>query len=316
MFYRDIKAEVPAQAGLCADDAAAKRWVSMAAELLTNKGVVDALTGEVAVCVCGHFATLPADVDTPLAIQVDASPTVMRNEWFTYHVNGPGDQDWTPCGFSDILGSNFPTIREPDRAVLLVTVLENAADENCEFIVNGLTESGEKAYSERADGTSQSGFYVPTLSTDSAPNADAPALVKIESVYKAITKGYIDLYGVDPTTNEVICHLGHYRPDETEPRYVRVRVNSGNVVRVKFKRKDFDIHHDDSWINIDSKLALVNAIKAVQSYMTGATAQGMEYEALATRFAKEKARSQRPPGLRPAQVIDNSVPVSRRRLIH
>jgi hypothetical protein len=307
MFFRDVKADI-ALTGLCPSDDVAKRRVTDAVELLTNKGLIDPLTGEIAVCVCSNFVTLPAEVETPLAIQVDTQPTVIRNEWFTYHVNGMGDRGWTNVGFADILGQNFCTIRDPDRAVLLVTKLANNADANKKLRVYGWDADGKRIYTTGPDGNKIDGFLVPMMANKSAPNGAVPAIAKIDMIRKDVTLDYVDLYAVDPATNEVISTLGVYRPDEVVPKYVRLRVPEKNVVRVKFKRRDFEVRHDDDWLNVESRLGLIMAVKAVVARLNGQDAQADAYEMSAIRYVKDKSRSQRPGGIVPPQVIDHQLP--------
>lgn len=294
--------------GLCPSDADARRRTTDAVELLNQKGLIDPLTGELAVCVCNNFATLPPEVDQPLAIQVDTQPAIIRNEWFTYHVNGPGDLGWTQCGFADILGQNFCTIRDPDIPVYLVAQIQNQSDANKKLRVFGWDASGNRIYTTGPDGSKIDGFLVPLIWNRMAPNSAVPAVAKIDGIRKDTTLDFVDLYAVDPATNEVISKLGNYRPEEIVPKYVRIRVPGGNVVRVKYRRRDFEIVGDDSWINCESRLGLLMAIKSVVARLNGQDAVADAYESSAVRYVKEKAKSQRPGGIAPAQIIDHQLP--------
>lgn len=307
MFYRDIAEDIR-QTGLCPDDAVAKRRATDAVELLNQKGLLDPLTGEIAVCVCNNFVTLPPEVDQPLAVQVDASPTIIRNEWFTYHLNGPGDKGWTSIAFTDILGQNFPTIRDPDIPVKLVAQIANAQDQNKQLRVYGWDAQGNRIYTAGQNGTKVDGFLVPTIHNRLAPNAAVPPIAKIDLIRKDMTADFVELFAVDPATNEVISKLGSFRPDEVVPKYTRVRVAGKNVMRVKFRRRDFEITGPDSWINCESRLGFIMAVKAVVARFNGQEAVADSYEASAVRYVKEKSRSQSPGGIKPRQIIDHQIP--------
>jgi len=164
MIYSEIKDDIAQALSGHEGDEYAFRRVTEAIRLLNTKGVIDASTGELSVCVCGNFATLPREVDTVLGVQVDAQPSLMRNEWFMFHVNGAGDKGWTPFRMVDILGRNFCTFRDPDRAVLLAVRARNAADEGKKFRVYGLTAAGERIFATDATGKKTDGFFVPVKS--------------------------------------------------------------------------------------------------------------------------------------------------------
>lgn len=102
----------------------------------------DPSIGYMDVCV-GHdrCISLPPSVQTPLAVNIGGAPARFRNEWFEFHLNGPGssecghDCDWTWDNRGD-----YPTIeniREPSQLVALV---EHQEDTNIPIRVYGLDQ--------------------------------------------------------------------------------------------------------------------------------------------------------------------------------
>lgn len=318
MLYRDIKDDVAQALGGHEGDAQAYRRATDAVRLLNSKGLIDAMHGEIAVCVCGNFVTLPREVDTVLATQIDGNPSLIRNEWFTYHLNGPGNTGWTPYRMTDVLGRNFCTFRDPDRPVYLAARARAAADQNARLRVYGYAENGERIYGLDADGNQSDGFIVPVIfsTTQLSWNSAVPAIARIEHISKDVTTDTIDLVAIDPDTHEVISKVGEYRPDETTPAYTRIRVPQEEVVRVKFRRRDFDVRGDDSWINCDNRQAFILACRAISARMDGKLRDAREYEAEATRLLNEDRAAQKHGGIAPPQVVFSDKPWSRRGLIY
>lgn len=308
MQYREIKPDVAQALGRSEGDAYCLRRVTEAQRLLSNKGLIDPLIGEIAICVCNGFVTLPREVHTVLGVQVDTEPAILRNEWYTYHINGSGDIGYTPYRFTDVLGSNFCTFRDPDRAVRLIANVRSAADVNKKLRVYGWDENGERIYSTGKNGNKEDGFLVPTMFGSHSWNSAVSPIKKIDRIAKDVTSDYIDLAAVDPTTNQIVSKLGSYRPDETAPTYTRIRVPEAEVVRVKFKRRDAEIRSDEDWINCDNAAAFILALRSVQARMDGKLSDAREYEMEAVRMIKEDMLAANHGGIAPPQVVVNELP--------
>ncbi|MFB1500812.1 hypothetical protein [Thiocapsa sp. N5-Cardenillas] len=304
MFVKDILPDLPQAIGGCTNDYAMRRLTD-AVELLVTEGLIDTQVEEIALCACGSFVTLPREVGTPLAITVDGSPSLIRDEWFTYHINGPGDTNWTPVGFADVLGQSYPTIREPDRPVRLAAVIRTASDSNKVLRVFGYDENGERILSPNADGTMTDGFLVPTVFNRVLMNADVSPIVRIERVTKERTQDMVDLIAVDPDTGTAISVLGRYRPSETTPAYTRIRVSGAEFVRLKFKRRSMELSDDYDWIPVDHREALIHAVRAVKYRLDGKYEIARAAEQEAVRLLRKQTTSKRPAGIKPPQVINN-----------
>lgn len=303
MFLRDIPLEDRQEATGGCENTRAFRIYTAAVKLLTDKGLIDQSVGEIAVCICANFATLPPEVETVLGLQIGGDPAIIRNDWFAYLPGGTGDDGWTLSGFGDVLGTTFCTIRDPDRAVKLCTRIYSASDANKKIRVYGWAADGSRIHTLGPDGRMADGFFVPTIYGSQAANAAAAAIVKIDHIWKDETVGFVDLLAVDPTTNEAISTLGRYRPNETTPQYTRIRVPQEEVVRVRFRRRDLSIKSDDDWINLDDPEAFLLSCKAVVKRRAGQYAEADACEYTAARLIKQAQERRQHGGISPMSVV-------------
>lgn len=307
MFVVEFKEDLKLALGTCEDDEAYRR-LSDAVRLLEKSQLFDTSVGDISVCVCGNFVTLPAEVETPLGVSVNGNPALIRNQWFAYHINGTGDVSWTPFGFADVLGSQFCTIRDPDRAVRLVARINTITDQNKKLRVFGWAEDGSRIMSLNARGEKEDGFFVPLVYGKTLFNTDVPPIKVIERVYKEVSSDLVELFAVDPTTMETVSLLGSYRPRETVPQYTRIKVAARNVVRVKFRRRSFELRDDYDWIPLENRLALIHGLRSVKFGMDGKSALADDAEVRALRYLRNDQNSRKPGGIAPPQVINNELP--------
>lgn len=267
--------------------------MSDACKRFNNKGIADQSIGEMDICVCNGCVTLPSDVYTVLAVNNGGLPTVIRSQWFAYHINGPGDQECTPAQYTTVEGE-YCTIRDPSKAVYLVAVLDSAADNNKTIRVFGWDANGQRIYTPDSTGAMQDGFYVPTIYGSPTRNAAASAINRIDRIDKALTNGFIKLVAVDPVTLSGHTLIGWYRPEETTPRYQRLKVKNQSWVRVKYKKRDDEIRSLNDWINIDNREAFLQMLKAVKQDLLDRHDIASAAEAVAVKLMNEEATAKRP----------------------
>ena len=306
MFVSDFIADLPQVIGTCTDERA-YRILTRAVRLLTESALINQSLGDISICVCGNFVTLPREVETVLAVMVDSRATVIRNQWYQWHINGSGDQGCTPCGFSDVLGQTYPVIREPPGPVKLVARIESTQDVNAELRVFGYRQDGTQVFTSDATGQQREGFLVPTLFGQLRTNGSVDPIVSVYRVKKGATKAPVTLIAVDPTTNQTISVLGRYQPNETTPSYNRIRVSANNVVRVKFRRKDLEVASPDDWINLDNSLAILTACRAAAKVLEGKHDEGIAAIGIARKLIFDQQSAANPGGISPPQVINNEL---------
>lgn len=277
-----------------------------AQRLLANQGIIDPLIGEMDLCVCDGCVTLPAEVETPLAVNVAGQPTLIRDEWFQYHIGGTGSQSYADWRYTDHLGT-VATFRDPSAPVKLVAEVENAKDSNTQLRVFGWDSTGKRIYTPDENGDLQDGFLVPTVYGFSQPNPAAPLIARIDRVQKLVTNGFIRLLAVNDDGSAHTL-IGHYRPNETNPRYARIRVGNKKWIRLKYRKRDFEVRSVNDWINIENREAILLAVKAVHLRRRGQYEAARTAEAEAVRILGNEAHAKRPPGISPFQVIYNDFP--------
>lgn len=301
MVVSDIIEEAKGVLGKCSDTYAFKR-ITDAVRLANNQGKFDPALGQMDICVCNGCVTLPADVGTVLATNNGGFPTLIRDQWFQYHVNGPGSECWTPWGFTDELGM-VTTFRDPSAPVKLIAEVENAADSNVPLRVFGWDENGKRIYTEGPNGVLEDGFLVPTVYGFSVPNPDAPTIGRVDRITKQVTNGFVKLIAIDPVTLESHTLVGYYLPWETAPYYRRIKVGNQSWIRIKYRKRDLEVRSSSDWINIENREALLLLLKAVKFRLDNQIDQGRAFETEGMRLLSNESEALRPPGIQPPQVI-------------
>ena len=80
-----IYADVQSALGRC-DEATVFRRLSDAVRLLSNKGVFDPTVAFIDIALTEGTVTLPYEVETVLAVNAGCRPTLLRDQWFQYHL--------------------------------------------------------------------------------------------------------------------------------------------------------------------------------------------------------------------------------------
>lgn len=300
-IYSDLKS--PDVLGVC-DNTVLFPRLTDAVRLISNMGIQDPSIAEMSLCVCDGCVTLPADVDTPLAVNQAGYPSLMRDQWFQYHINGTGNACCVPWGYTDVLGSNFATFKDPSGPVALVADVESPLDSNKALRVFGWDENGKRIFTTDSTGTLRDGFLVPTVYGFSEPNPSAPLISRIDRIQKDLTNGFIRLLAVnaDSTPHTTI---GHYLPYETAPSYVRIKVQDRNWLKIRYRRRNLEVRSVNDWINVDNREALILCVKAVQQRRKNNTDLARTLESEASRILNLEADAKRPPGITPPQVVWN-----------
>jgi hypothetical protein len=292
MLASDLQEEVRQAVGDC-NDAKLFRYMTDAQKLLNNKGLYDALLGEIDICSYSGFVTLPAEVATVLSVNVCGQPTIMRDQWFQYHTNGPGTSG-QPVGYSEELG-RYCTYRDPSVSVKLVAQVEHASDTNKKLKVYGWYQ-GKRIYTNGPSGTLEDGFYVPMVYGYEVANPDVQAIDRIERIEKDPTIGYVKLVALDIADNTVNTTIGYYQPRETHPIYRRLHVADQSWVRVKYRKTDWEVRSWSDWINCDNREAFLLGVKAVTYRRMNDFAKAQAAESEMVRLMNDAHTAERPPG--------------------
>ena len=303
MFVRDFYPQAKEMFAQC-NEAQIFSRLTDAVRLLANKGLNDPLVGELSLCVCNGCITLPRDVGTVLGINVHGQPTLLQDQWFQYHINGPGSQGCIPCSPNSYELGQVCTFRDPSEPAYLIAEVTSAHDNNKKLRVFAKDTEGNPIYTPGPDGKLYEGFLVPLIFGFAQRNPNVPALSSIYRVSKEDTKDFVRLIAVKASDGASQTLIGYYAPDENLPQYRRIRVSNKTSVRIKYKKASLQIKSQSDFINCDNFEALRLACRAVKYRLEDALDKARQFETEASRILSEETEAQRPAGPRVPQVIN------------
>lgn len=301
MFVSDIYPEAKRAFAGCEEPEILRRLTD-AVSLLANSGILDVNLGEMELCVCDGCVTLPRDVGTVLGIDVCGQPTLLQDQWFKYHINGPGTCGG--CGVITEMGQ-VCTYKDPAEPAYLIAEVTSAADNNKKLRVFATDVSGKKIFTPGPGGTLQEGFLVPMIFGFPKPAPGVPPLGKIYRISRDETKDFVKLIAVRASDGVSQTQIGHYEPSETLPTYRRIKVPHKSSILVKYKKANLELRSQRDWINLDNRQALYLACRAIKFQNDDKFSQAIAAEAQAIRILNQEAESKLPAGPRVPQIINN-----------
>ena len=286
------------------DEATVLARLTDAVRLLVNKGINDPLLGEIEMCVCNGCITLPRDVGTILGIDVCGQPTLIQDQFFKYHINGPGTKSHSACGVITEMGQ-VCTYKDPSEPAYLIAEVTSAADNNKKLRVFATDVNGKKIFTAGPSGTLEEGFLVPMIFGFSKRNPSVPPLGSIYRILRDATKDFVKLIAIRASDGVSQTKIGEYEPDEVAPTYRRIHVPNKTSVMVKYKKATLKISSLRSWINVDNEEALRLACRAVKFRLEDKYDQARAAEEEASRILSEETASKLPAGPRVPQIIQS-----------
>ena len=169
MRVSEIYQEVLAFMGQCSEKEALKR-ISQAVEVLGNKALFDCMLGIVDINTLSDCktATLPPDVDTVLAVNINGRSTLSRNIWHEFHFNGDGSDRQVTWAWDD--NGDVPVFMDIVTPSPLLCIAELPTDLNAVVEVFGYDDKGNPLRRQNPDGSYQDGVYVPANILTDFPN--------------------------------------------------------------------------------------------------------------------------------------------------
>lgn len=300
MLVKDFYAEAKRAFEGC-DEATIFRQLTKAVKLLANKGLNDPLLGELEICACNGCITLPRDVGTVLGVDVCGQPTLLQDQWFKYHINGPGVRG----GYNVITEmGQVCTYRDPSGPAYLIAEVTSAADNNKKLRVYANDVNGNKIFTPGPDGKLYEGFLVPQIFGFSQKAPNVPPLGTIYRIIREATRDYVRLLAVNASDGASQTQIGYYEPNELLPQYRRIKVPCKTSALVKYKKASLDIKGQDDWINCDNVEALEVACRAVKFRSQDKYTAAKNAEDEASRILSEETQSKLPAGPRVPQIIN------------
>lgn len=284
------------------------RWVTDAVALIANKADFEGWKGYVDICVSGQCITLPREVQTVVAVNIEGNPAVGRNQLFSFHLNGPGDNKRSSCNwYWDDSGYSYATYRDIVTPSQLVAYLENENDNGSSVIVHGFDEENRPLW-HTVGGEQRRGYPLPTVYGYAVPDDAMPKISRITRIVKERTKGSIRVSTTDDSGMTGTL-LGVYEPDELVPQYRRIRINrAASWVRVAYMKANPRIDSMYDHIPLQSRTAFLLAVKALRMYKQEDIAEAHSFEADAARLELEAQDKLDVATLAPPCIVDHNQP--------
>jgi hypothetical protein len=306
MFVSDIIQDAKRVFGIC-DTGILFGRITEAVDILSSHGDFDPLLGYADICTDGLFLSLPREVETLMAVNIGGRPALARDQLFTFHYNGPGDNTgwYSDCNLSWQDLGKHPTFRDLKCPSKIIAFVDNMDDEGKEVWVYGLDDQGREV-TTLIGGERKRGYLVPTVFGYALPASDAPAFSKVTAIRKADTSESIRVSSFDNSTfTGTLLAVLDWDDNESQYRRVKLSRNCGGWVRVFFRRRVFKIRSVDDPIPVMSKTALVMMFRALFAYDNQSLGEGEGYEATAARLETQKQLTTNPPTQTPIMVDDN-----------
>lgn len=121
----------------------------------------------------------------------------------------------------------------------------------------------------------------------------APVSVKsVSAIEKPITEGYIRLYAWDISRTGNVALLGDLHPNEIVPAYRRIRINkSATSVRMRYRRRAFDILTERDFINLDSRMAILMMVQSQELLFKKFIDESEKYRLIAVEYLNKRNRA-------------------------
>jgi hypothetical protein len=289
-------------------------------ELLSNKSLSwEANEGYIDLRVSrGGEITLPRYVWRPIKINLCGTPLRGRNRWFEFHLNGPGSGS-TSCGHWDDVGE-VVTIEDPECPFRLVAINDIDQDDGAKLTVYGYDADGKwirtpnpdlDSDEEYVDGVIMTAAYANTL-----PDPQHPLFSRITRITRDETNGYQQLLAYSEDQDEPIL-VGYYYPDETEPKYSRIRLphdtntrtawpanEIDHWVRMRYRKRDLKISSLTDPLHLNSRIAVVEGLRALRAAKDDA-AKAEAYEARAVKYLVEAETARNPSAMFSIELGEN-----------
>ncbi len=273
MIVNDIWSQARKIFGSCSESDI-YRLLNLAIELCSNKGGTwNPRIGRMTLDGTDGYITLPYDVETPLQLNIDGYSTFARDQWFRYHANGPGAHTNIDSynSFWDDVG-NSPLARDITTADYIQVVGTHVEDATKVIRIFGQDENGDEIVTSSGRGIELG-----------IGDTSAIKISKVYSISKDVTVGVVRLL-----LQTQGCLIGQYMPQETNPTFRRIRVPVNSTIDLIYTRRTVDVSSLYDYIPLESKLAMVSALRAVKCYeQTDDIQKGQAYEAQVERIMKE-----------------------------
>lgn len=276
MYVKDIKQDIKDILGFC-DDTTVYNRITHAVEALANKGAWDSMIGYLDILVAsGNTIALPNFVETPIKININNNPSFSRGQLYEFSLSGPGNDMAETAGYSWLNKLEVPVTLQPTIPSFIIFDSDDTDDNGKFWQVEGIDENGQLVKERIAF-------------NDASPSHTTNLFAKIERVMMDAHVGTITI----STTVQSTDLLSVYQPEETEPLYRQIVLSkAAAAVRILYRRRTFEIKSDNDFIPLQSKMAIILMVFALEAYRKGADfAKAKSYEDQSLMFLQAEQQS-------------------------
>jgi hypothetical protein len=245
--------------------------ITEAIELGANLSYWDPLIGYVDINTWDSFyVTLPQYVDQVLAINVNKTTGIFRNQWHEFHLNGLGqDNDNAdavgsnrPCGGWEEVGE-MPCAFPLQAPSYLVAAPLDSTDNGTSIRAYGIDANDLPIYG--SDGNLGALITCEQGSFDISGQPGAPFKV-VERIVLGNPQGFIELYASDGT--QYLQNLGIFWPNISEPKFRVIKIGQKAItIRLRYKKRLVKITSLTDPIHLRSRSAMLNLMRSIQTGM-------------------------------------------------
>lgn len=282
------------ESGMCPDDDNFATRINEAQERLLNKGKWPGSKVRYSICVYDSCITLPRELESILAINIDSSPVQVRNEWFEFLEAGPGTMPPGGDGITPIDRGTSVLFRDICGTKKIWAVTDRTEVEGAGLWIKGYGPDGKRVRTTYVNGSSVSeevdGEWL-SLSGN-MPAETVNTFVEIDSVIKTKTNGFVHLYQVDPDTEESSA-IGLFHPLEELPLYRRYEIPNQqgyHTLTILAKKRFIPAVDDNDDLMITNLGALKMMLRAIEKEENNLLEEAVAYETRASVLLSEEYR--------------------------
>jgi len=146
---------------------------------------------------------------------------------------------------------------------------------------NTTSTTGRLTYFSTGDGIHRASFTVPEVNVAEVYNVQYP-----------LTDGFKRLYAWDTGRDQNIAFLGSSPSFETNPTYRRIRIrDNAKWVRMKYRRRSYDLITEYDFINLDSKMAILMMVQSQELLMRKFADESERYRSISVEFLNKRNRA-------------------------
>ena len=235
--------------------------------------------------------TLPYELEVPLEVKIDGAVGRVWNRWFEFNDSNPLS-DCVPASIALVEDPNYyPTVYDVDCSHANVGVLATCEeDEGAHVLIQGKDLSGREIFTQHKGGEIK-GEYLSIKR--GRMNYTHTKFATITGVTKTETKGYVQMYAINPDTN-ARTFLSEYTPMDTVPSYRRYKLTHPCPdickVTVLGRIRVRDAYADNDKIFFDNILNIRTAAQTVHNMANSKLDAAAGYDtALQTNIERENS---------------------------